>query len=220
VTPTPGREAGFTLVELLVTLALMSVLSLIVLGSLRFGIKAWQRGSVHAESIDRVQHAATMLRSLVEDAYPYYATGGEARNRIAFQGTSESLTFLASTPLALGGKGRSRFRVFVERRDDQAHLMLSSVAELTDSLGTIAPARLVENIKAVTISYLSATVPAKDAIWQAEWPLSPQWPRLVRVDVQFHEGDARIWPELIIAPRIDVDVGCTYDLLSKRCRGR
>jgi general secretion pathway protein J len=126
------RDAGFMLVELLVALALMSLLSVIVLGSLRIGIKAWQRETVHAEAIDRVQHAATMLRSLIEDAYPYYTGGGEARNRIEFEGTSETLGFLASAPLALGGIGRSRFRVYLEHHAGQIDLMLSSEPELAE----------------------------------------------------------------------------------------
>ena len=214
------RDAGFTLVELLVTLALMSLLSVIVLGSLRFGIRAWQREAVHADSIDRVRHAATMLRSLIEDAYPYYAAGSDARGRIEFQGTSESLNFLAPAPLALGGIGRSRFRVFLERHDSQQDLMLSSEPELASGTSARATARLVDNVKAVTISYFSGTASAKEVAWQREWTLPSRLPQLVRVDVQFHEGDARAWPEFMVTPRIDVDVGCIYDALTKRCRGR
>jgi len=52
------------------------------------------------------------------------------------------------------------------------------------------------------------------------WTLPSRLPRLVRVKIEFPDGDARFWPELLVAPRIDVDVGCVYDALTKRCRGR
>jgi general secretion pathway protein J len=214
------RDAGFTLVELLVTLALMSLLSVIVLGSLRFGIKAWQREATHAEAIDQVRHAATMLRKVIEDAYPYYALGSDGRNRIEFQGTSEYLVMIAPAPLALGGIGRVKVRVFLERRGDQQDLMLSSEPELADGTSPRATTPLIANVKAVAMSYLQGIGSASDATWQKEWMLASRLPQLVRLDITFHDGDARSWPELVVAPRIDVDVGCIYDALTRRCRGR
>lgn len=214
------RDAGFTLVELLVTLALMSLLSVIVLGSLRFGIKAWQREATHTEAIDQVRLAATMLRRLIEDAYPYHAGEAEGRHRIEFQGGPQSLTLLATAPLALGAIGRARFRVFLERRGEQQDLMLSSEPELADSASGRVTTPLVANVKAVAMSYSAGVDSANPAPWRNEWTLPSRLPGLVRVGIDFHEGDARTWPELVVAPRIDVDVGCIYDPLTRRCRGR
>jgi general secretion pathway protein J len=217
-----GSEAGFTLVELLVTLALMSLLSLIVFDSLRFGINAWKREAAHAEATDQVLHVQNLLRRLIEDAYPHHVAQDATRGRIEFHGAANSLSFLAPTPLAFGGTGRSKFRLFLDHHDGVSDLVMSSVPELADpdEPATHVQTKLLTNIKSAAFAYLSKVPSPRNAGWQDAWATSLGLPQLVRVRVQLHEGDTRSWPELLVAPRIGADVGCVYDPLTKRCRGR
>ena len=41
--PPHDGEAGFTLLELLISMTLLGLLMLVVLGGLRFGARAWER---------------------------------------------------------------------------------------------------------------------------------------------------------------------------------
>lgn len=71
----PCREqtdAEFTLVELLAAIGLLSLLSVILLGSLRFGLVAWERGTAHG---NRVDHIALVQNFLPCSADAHVAIG-------------------------------------------------------------------------------------------------------------------------------------------------
>ena len=36
------RQSGFTLIELLLSLSILSIISVIILGALRIGVRAWE----------------------------------------------------------------------------------------------------------------------------------------------------------------------------------
>src|ERR1700674_5801628 len=84
------REAGFTLVELLVALSLFSLLALVLFGSLRFGLRAWELGTAHADRVEDVMFAQNLLRRLVADAYPLFAFDNPIHSRLDFDGGARS----------------------------------------------------------------------------------------------------------------------------------
>ena len=63
-------EAGFTLVEMLVALALFSVLVTVLFGNVQFGLKAWNKTSASTEQLDRAVMVQDVLRRIVGSLYP------------------------------------------------------------------------------------------------------------------------------------------------------
>jgi general secretion pathway protein J len=216
------REAGFTLVELLVALTLLSFVSLALFGSLRFGMMAWSRGHAHAERTEHIASVQDILRRLIADAYPLLVSGDPTRPHVAFDGTAGSLSFLASVPIALGAGGRSRFALSADTHDGRIDLVIATQPELADREDSATALRktLLARVQAVEFAYFGRARSDKAAQWHDDWIGKTSMPELVRVRVRFAGDDARRWPELVVAPRIAVDVGCVYDTLTKRCRGR
>jgi general secretion pathway protein J len=217
-----SAEAGFTLVELLVALALFGLLSLALFGSIRVGMTAWMHGTTRADQVDQSLHAQTLLRQLIEDSYPLFIPEQPVGGHVYFGGTSHSLDFLASTPMALGTGGRSRFNLTVEPHGDLADLVLSSNLELAwpESASQPATKALLRGVERAEFSYFGTARSDRVAAWHADWSGQTALPQLMRIQVRFPANDPRVWPELLIAPRIAADVGCQYDPLTDRCRGR
>jgi general secretion pathway protein J len=215
-------EGGFTLVELLVALALFGLLAATLFSSVRFGMNAWTRGTARVDQIDEILHAQHLLRSMIENAYPLYVRSANQTGQVEFEGTNESMTFLAPSPAALGLAGRSRFHLKAEHWDGRTNLRLTSVPELArpGEAGQAHAKTLLAGVEKVSISYLGAPINAGSPAWVTTWHQQVVLPRLVRIEVLFQAQDGRHWPDLVVAPRITADVTCVYDPLTHRCRGR
>jgi prepilin-type N-terminal cleavage/methylation domain-containing protein len=102
--PSHGRgaaSAGFTLLELIVSLALTSLLTLVAYGSVSLSLKAVSRGQAAAERLQELRVGETILeRSLCS------AVQGSLGDRIYFIGDSHQMRFFTVVPLMahnLGG---------------------------------------------------------------------------------------------------------------------
>ena len=93
------RQHGFTLVELLLALAIVGALLAIAFGGLRVAVSAWQRGEDRAESHQHVRSVALTLARAVSSAFPYRASRSLAPDPVVlFAGTDKRVEFVAQTP--------------------------------------------------------------------------------------------------------------------------
>ncbi len=214
-------EAGFTLVELLVGLALFSLLATLLFDNVRFGLQAWQLGSAHAEQFEHDLTAQDLLRRLIGNVYPMFVLDGGSQ-QLDFEGGKDAVSFLGNAPVVASGGGRFRYKIFVERQQDRKDLIMNAAPELASNQGTAMTRRtvLLSDIDRVEFSYFGEGTAERGLQWQDGWIQRIDMPRLVRIRVAFHSADARAWPELLIAPRITADVSCVYDPGTMRCRGR
>jgi len=206
---------GFTLVELLLALAIMSMVAVMLLGSTRFGVAAWQRTDVLAATAQDLALGRAIVAHDLENAYPEWSVDAEAVQHVPFEGTDRLLVFLGPAPESMGAAGFARFTL----RADAGLLTLSGVREL----GTVDPppeSLLVSGAASIDFAYYGPAGLGEAPSWQTDWQGRAQLPMLVRVRVRFPAGDLRIWPDLVVRPRIAEDASCVYDPLSYHCRGR
>jgi general secretion pathway protein J len=94
----PGQR-GFTLLELLLALAIVGALVAIALGGLRVAVAAWTQGEDRAEAHQHLRGIAALLGRAVGGAYPYRASPGPApQPRVLFRGAADRLEFVTRTP--------------------------------------------------------------------------------------------------------------------------
>lgn len=215
-------QAGFTLMELLVAITLLSLLSLVLTSSLRFGLSAWARGTEHAERVDQVLLVQDFLRRTIADAYPYFLPSDPTRGggHVDFSGSARSLRFLASAPIALGGRGRVRFEISSVGSPGRLDLVVVTAPELAAPAAIRERKALISNVEAIELAYFGKRRSDRFAAWRDAWEAEPELPQLVRLKVKLPDGDTRSWPDLTVAPRLTADVSCVHDPLTKRCRGR
>ena len=100
LTPHP-RDSGFTLLEMLVVLALLGLMITVLTGAISFGIAA--RGRINAVEADREDLTSlrlVMVQKLAE-AYPDWVRFGD-HQAVDFEGDADHLTFLAPALQTLG----------------------------------------------------------------------------------------------------------------------
>jgi len=211
-----SSEAGFTLVEMLVGLVLTTLLAVMLLGAIRYGLTIRERTTLRATAFDKVVAVQDILRNSLTFAYPQLVGEANGRGHIEFEGTPRSLRFMAPAMQAGGRGGRSNFTVAMAQSNPPA-----LVVDVDDPRAAANGRKdvLLANVASVSFSYLPK-VASGEGRWIDHWDPGAALPAAIRVNVQFPPGDPRVWPELLIVPRIDVDVACVLDDLTKRCRGR
>jgi general secretion pathway protein J len=214
-------EAGFTLLELLISMTLLGLLMVVVLGGLRFGARAWERNEAHTTATDDVRQAQALLRREISRAYPLFLMDqAHLENRhVDFDGSEESMSFLAPAPGALAEAGRARITLTRAAHNGKTALVFSAVQELASDNRPYSEV-LVKGLRSLDFSYFGADVPKEAPSWRTSWSNEKALPQLVRVHAVFPDGDARTWPEFVVAPRVSVDVNCVYDALTRYCQGR
>jgi len=185
-------------------------------------MKAWQYGTAHAEQVDHTMVVQSLLRRILEESYPLFIAGDPTHPHIDFDGRETSLGFLSSAPTAAGAGARYRYTVAMDQHDTRTDLVMIPRPELSATTDQSSATRttLLTDVQGVEFSYFGLVSSDKAAQWHNSWLQQGAMPQLVRIQARFHRGDVRLWPDLLVAPRVSADVSCVYDALTKRCRGR
>lgn len=90
---------GFTLLELLIALAIVASLVAIAFGGLRVAVAAWDQGEERAEAHQHLRGAAVLLTRALAGTYPYRAPLGQAPEAaLLFRGETDRLQFVTQAP--------------------------------------------------------------------------------------------------------------------------
>ena len=199
-----AREGGFTLLELLVAITLLSMLSVMMYGGLQFGARVWERQGQTSGRQSSVLNVQDVLRREISQAVTLYYRSRQQQTAIVFSGRPEDLIFGGPVPQALGEGGRHMIRLRLEPAGNKRSLILAwqpIVSTPRDlSFGENAETEvLLDDVTALKISYFGRQNDRTPLEWTGEWANQSELPKLIRISVEFAPEDPRIWPEFIAA---------------------
>ncbi len=220
----PSTAFGFTLLELLIALALLGLISALLYGSLSLSANSWERGEAKVEQVTDMRLTEEMLRQMLSAQHPlrFHKVVDQP---MYFAGGTDSLSFAAALPSRAGG-GMYYFRLAVAPAGDRSRLTLARV--IPDYAANVLPdfqgadsSVLAEDIAEVRFGYFGRDPDASDAsepTWRDRWDDPQILPQLIRIDVKPKKGET--WPTMIVEPRIAPAAGCrVWDPNRNRCIG-
>lgn len=211
-----ASEEGFTLVELLVSLSIMALLSVMLAVALGGRKDAWVRLERGAATAETVEAAQTVLADRIRRIWP--ATTYMSRTPgPAFDGGSDQMTFLAPALQAEGRGPLRRYRLSVDVGGD---LVLDSVSDVAlDQERWSERQVLLQGVQAIDLAYF-ASAPGQPAGWLPQWRRLPTMPALIRVRLTFAGTNHRRWPDLMAHPMADIDDQCRLVVGTGGCSAR
>jgi general secretion pathway protein J len=185
------EDAGFTLLEILVALAVFGFLLVGLSQSVRFGLTAWRQAARMSDGKTDLEAVDRSLRSIVENLAP---AADAARPPI--DGLNNAMSGL--TQLRIPNSGFAPTRTEVGLTLSAGHLMLRwRPYHHSTPFGPSPPpaeTELMNGVASLRIAY-----------WQQAGAWTPNWhetalPALIRFRITFAGEGAPTWPDIIIAP--------------------
>lgn len=188
-------RAGFTLLELLVSMALLGLLGLLLGGAFHMATTHVGR---RQEALDRsAELVATeaFLRERLAAAIPAVPQGwGEGA--VLFDGEADGLSFVAPAPDSVPAGG---FLVYTIVHADDGLVLRWRPYDGTVPEGPGTDTLLLPGVREARFAYHGARDGDAPA-WHGRWKEQPALPALVRLALT--DGDGRPLPDLVVAPRV------------------
>ena len=180
-------NAGFTLLELLIALAILSLVVVALTGGVRFAGRAWQTQESRIDRDDDLASLQNVLRSLI-------ASGRH------FEGDNGSLEFVGEMPRALGLSGLFDIELVVS--GDRLELGWRPHARPGEVAAEMDRTVLARGIDGLDLSYYLSD-PHGAGAWTTGAVDVKRRPVLIRVMLLLPDKDGRLWPPLVVAPMTD-----------------
>ncbi len=180
-----SSQIGFTLVEVVLALAIFALMGTILYGAFSLGHSAVEKTQGSFERNQEMRSLSDLLGSYIRSSYPYRNSPQDPT--FFYEGEEDRLTFVSAFSLALGGRGMAKISLSWEEADDgKGSLRLAE--ELPVRLGDESAEGgqrnsvvLQEGVKELRIAYLDPQSPEEK--WEERWDAKERkaLPRAVRL---------------------------------------
>jgi general secretion pathway protein J len=175
----PANDAGYTLIELLISLTILALLLAMVPSTLRLGKRAWETPG----GLDDNPAAATLAfaGNQLKSALAVYERNTNGLPQLVFEGTPQHVSFVSELATGPSGGGLYRIDLGVAASDpSQPTLRLALYREGGKAEHAASEQReLASAFSSVTFKYFGSPAPGAAAQWQNTWPRTDRLPDIV-----------------------------------------
>lgn len=203
------RQAGFTLVELLVVMTLSSLVMLGLSGAMRGIAQAEGRVDQRFSRNENLAITVSFLRNAlgIVSGRRAEALSISGKPGVMFEGQRNAVAWVGIMPARDGAGGRHFFRLSLEQIAGSTSgasgtaLVIRFAPFLSDTAFPNWPASesrvLASQVQSMTIDYLDTTV--SPAVWRADWVQEDRLPSQIRLQLVVANA---AWPVLYLPLRV------------------
>lgn len=181
-----GTERGFTLLELVVSLILLSIIVLIISGAMRLGLHSMDAGERKIDTLERLRASANIINSQVQSEVPLtWDDNGE--KKFYFEGDSESMRFATNYSIWGGENGYAVVKYTVAH-DPGGKYSLSASESPVGVEGSRATT-LFNSLDAISFEYFYKDPTEEKGDWVDTWTDTATVPSKVKVHIVYHSKD-------------------------------
>jgi prepilin-type N-terminal cleavage/methylation domain-containing protein len=201
-----SRESGFTLLELLVSIVILSLIVTIAYSALTVGSRSWQGAAGTIKENSTIRFAVQFIRKKIEQIYPIYWKDG-VKQVLAFQGEEDGVKFIAPAPQGRETVEYYEYYIATEQEDlDRLSLMLFFEAHDPSEQGfkvsRDSPHRkILPDLAMVRYTYFGSQENSEMLDWYHVWDdESKAYPMLIKLEM-ISVDKQESWLEIAVEPR-------------------
>jgi prepilin-type N-terminal cleavage/methylation domain-containing protein len=182
-------HSGFTLIETVISLVLLSFIALIGYQGLAFGMEQWRKGHEKLESGYAYQQAISWVRNSLGVAEKV-VNQRASQQAYRFDGGANAVEFVTRFDRVRRG-GLYVTRLFHDAADNSLRVSYYLYhPEIDPQQAGFEPdsVTILEDVAALKISYYGKAKAEKSLRWHADWRKNLKLPRLIRLDLKTVDG--------------------------------
>jgi len=197
----PGRARGFTLLELLVAMMILTLFFAASMGAVRLGSRSLEAGHRRANASEQMRVSADFLRRQFA-RMPAITWSDGREKRLAFLAGQDKLVFVAPSPRFSRGAGMLVYTLAAERNGSDYALTLGYAPfDPGNDVFTVPAASerqtLASGFDSIVFEYYGAETDEDEPAWMPNWrPDAEHYPLAIRL-----RASGNSWPVLIFKLR-------------------
>lgn len=191
---------GFTLIEVLIAMTLLSVMVVLLFSSMRISAVSWVKGEDKITQVNDVAVVYQFFQHHFTEARPLWDDFSSEYKLLAFQGDSQKLQFVSAFPASAKKSGLQLFSIRLANDGDEKILMVSIKPFYPAAEGEewrTEEVTLLRHVSNFSLYYFQQDENEPDGMWLDSWLEIETHPKLVKVIIERDDGS--YWPEMIFA---------------------
>ncbi len=217
-------EAGFTLIELVVAMALLGTMLVLLYSGLTFALRSWDAGDTNGRRTADRRIGENFLRREISELFPMRWKEPNIV-KFAFEGEKDRMRFVSSRPagIAQGGLALVGIEVQEERGPGRKKNLVMRRAMPDDEarsfgpLDAAEPTVLLAGVDSVSFEYFGAENDFTPPKWSDTWRIEVKVPEMIRVRIVAADGPQ---PDMTVRINLGEEAGCLENAFQRNCRPR
>lgn len=198
---------GFSLVELLLAMTLLSMLLALAYGGLRASTQATEKGQDILDDSNRIRMAHQFVRRQLTQLLPLaFEEDADSQVRSVFRGEGRRIRYVAQMPGYLGYGGPQVQELEFVQGDEHLELVLSHalLQGFEESyLYDREPVLLLDKVQSAEFQFLGRDENGELGNWANNWDDEANLPAAVALQIEFIDDVYIDWPLMTTSVRID-----------------
>ena len=179
-------KGGFTLLELLISMTIIGLITVIIFGALRLGFRSVERGEKRIESLERFRASLSIIDSQIQSHIPV-TFDEEGVKKYYFKGEKEFLQFLTNYSIWGGQKGYVlvAYSVISDTSEKKALYASENILGMENRGET----KLFEAFDGIYFEYFYKDPTEEEGRWVEQWTDEENIPAKIRFHLVTGEKD-------------------------------
>jgi general secretion pathway protein J len=175
-----NRVAGFTLLELIISITLVAIIVLIISVAANLGYRSFNSGEKKMNAVERLRSSLTIIDAQIQSGVPLTLEEGGVK-QYYFAGEQDSLKFSTNYSIWGGQRGYVIVNYRVDTDDRGKRTLFAS--EYKVGMENQKETKLLEGFDEITFYYYKQDATEEEGEWITQWVGEEMMPIRIRINL-------------------------------------